>query len=135
MPLVTNTQVQQALKALSTSTSGGSNLEVFTEFPSDENIASEGFYVARVFQAERNKLSAGTSPGGWIYMIKDRVEMYMITQQVDPYVDNLLGLFPTLLDLPLFNGYHIREHSIEQLYIKNSERYRIVFNLSRLQVI
>ena len=135
MPLVTSQQVQQALKSVSTATNGGSTLEVFTEFPADENLISEGFYVARVYQADRSKAAMGTGPGGFIYYIKDRIEMYMITQQVNPFVDDLLSIFPTLIDNSIFNGYHIREHSIEQLYVKNSERYRIVFDLTRLQVI
>jgi len=135
MPLVTPQQIQSALRSITTATSGGSNLEVFTEFPADQDVVTEGFYVARVYQADRHKQSAGSSLGGWIYLVKDRIEFYMITQQVDPYVDGLLNSFATLIDNSIFQGYHIREFTIEQLYIKNSERYRIIFDLSRLQVI
>lgn len=135
MPLITTSDVQSALRTLTTATSGGSTLEVFTEFPADEDKISEGFYVARVYQADRSKAAVGTSPGGSIYFIKDRIEMYIVSQQVNPFLDGLLALFPTLLDNAIFQGYHIREHSIDQVYVKNSERYRIIFDLTRLQVI
>jgi hypothetical protein len=135
MPLVTNQQIRTALTSLTTSTQGGSHLEVFFEFPSDEGKISEGFYVARVYEADRKRASMGLNPNSHIYTVEDRIEMYMITQQVNPFVDGLLAIFPALLDNSIFNGYHIREHSIEQLYVNNSERYRIVFDLTRIQVI
>jgi hypothetical protein len=135
MPLFTAAQVKSRLKALTTSTTGATTLEVFTEFPADQSKISEGFYVARTYQADRTKASNGITSGGHIYLVTDRIELYLITQQVNPFVENLLGLFPTLLDDSLFVGYHLREHTIDQQYINNSERYRVVFDLTRLQTI
>jgi hypothetical protein len=135
MPLFTTPQVQSGLKALTTGTTGVSSVEVFTEFPADQNKISEGFYVARVYQADRVKSTNGITPGGHVYLITDRIEMYLITQQVNPYVETMLGLFPTFLDDGLFGAYHLREHTIDQQYVNNSERYKIVFDLTRTQVI
>ena len=135
MPLFTQAQVVSAIYSVSTGTTGLSTLEVFTEFPADVNKISEGIYVARVYQADRLIAQNGLTAGGHTYYIKDRIEMYVITQQVNPFVDGLLALFPPLLDNDLFQGYHLREHTIEQQYVKNSERYKIVFDLTRLQLI
>jgi hypothetical protein len=135
MPLFTLAQVQSTLTNYLAATTGTTYLEVFTEFPSNENTASEGFYAARAYQADRMKNSNGITPGGHVYTIRDRVEMYIVTQQVNPYVENQLGIFQQFIDDPLFKDYFLREHTIEQQYVKNSERYRIIFNLERLQVI
>ena len=112
-------------------------MEVFTEFPSDVNKISEGIYVARIYQADRIIHSNGILAGGHIYWVKDRVEMYVVSQQVNSFVDNLLSLIVGVLDNDLFvsAGYFQREHVIEQQYVNNSERYKIVFDLTRLQTI
>jgi hypothetical protein len=135
MPLFTQADVRGAILTVSTTTTGLSTVEVFTEFPSDLNKISEGIYVARVYQADRVISTNGITPGGHVYQIKDRIEMYVITQQVNPFVEGLLALFPTLVDNSLFSGYYLREHTIEQQYVNNSERYKIVFDLTRLQII
>jgi len=135
MPLFTATDVISLINSAKTATTGTNLVEVFTEFPSNQNKVSEGIYVARVYQADRIIHSNGILAGGHIYYIKDRVEMYLVTQQVNTFVNNLLGIFPTLLDADLFSGYFVREHTIEQQYVNNSERYKIVFDLTRLQTI
>ena len=135
MPLFTTTQVQQELATLASASTGTAYMEVFTEFPSDLNKISEGFYVARVYQADRTVHSNGITPGGHVYWIKDVIEMYIITQQVNAAADAALGIFPAFIDDALFQGYFQREHIIEQQYVKNSERYKVVFNLTRLQTI
>ena len=135
MPLFTATDVISLINTTKQATTGTYLVEVFTEFPSNENKISEGIYVARVYQEERIIHNNGILPGGHIYYIKDRVEMYLVTQQVNTFVNNLLGIFPTILDSSLFSGYFIREHTIEQQYVNNSERYKIVFDLTRLQTI
>jgi len=135
MPLFTATDVISVLNSAKSVTTGTSLVEVFTEFPSDENKVSEGIYVARVYEAERNIHTQGINTGGKIYYVKDRVEMYVVSQQVNPFVTNLLGLFYTTLDNSLFSGYFQRELNIEQQYVKNSERYKIIFDLTQLQVI
>jgi hypothetical protein len=135
MPLFTATDVISALNSAKTATTGTNLVETFTEFPSDVNKISEGIYVARVYQADRVKSTNGILPGGHIYLIKDRVEMYLVSQQVNPFVDTLLALIVSLLDNGTFQNYHLREHTIEQQYVMNSERYKIVFDLTRLQLI
>ena len=135
MPLFTAPDVITQFNLVKQAIPGTQLVEVFTEFPSDVNKISEGIYVARVYQAERIKASNGILPGGHIYWIKDRVEMYLVTQQVNPNVVDLLALFPSMIDNDLFQGYFLREHTIEQQYHSNSERYKIVFDLTRLQVI
>lgn len=135
MPLFTAPDVISAINSAKSASTGTSLVETFTEFPADVNKISEGIYVARVYQADRVIHSQGISSGGHVYWIKDRIEMYLVTQQVNPFVVNLLGLFPTLLDADLFSGYFQREHTIEQQYVMNSERYKIVFDLTRLQII
>ena len=79
MPLFTATDVISVLNSVKSTTTGTSLVEVFTEFPSDENKISEGIYVSRVYEAERNIHTQGINPGGKIYYVKDRVEMYLVT--------------------------------------------------------
>jgi hypothetical protein len=137
MPLFTLAQVQNTLTNYVANTTGTQYIEVFYNFPSDEGIVSEGVYVAEVYQADRTKNGNGILPGGHIYNIVDRIEMYVISQQDNPYMENLLAIFPQFIDDPLFSGtgYFLREHKIQQQYVKNSQRYRIIFDLTRLQVI
>jgi len=135
MPLFTASDVIASINTAKAATTGTSLVETFTEFPSDQNKISEGIYVARVYQADRMKSTNGILPGGHVYWIKDRVEMYLVTQQVNPFVTNLLGIFQTLIDDGIFQGYFLREHTIEQQYVMNSERYKVIFDLTRLQTI
>jgi len=135
MPTFTLAQVQNTLSNYLAVTTGTEYLEVFLEFPSDENKISEGVYAARAYQGDRMKNSNGVTPGGHVYTIVDRLEMYVISQQINPYVDNLLNIFSVFIDDSIFQDYYLREYTVEQQYVKNSERYRIIFDLSRLQVI
>ena len=135
MPLFTATDVIGAINSAKSVTTGTYLVETFTEFPADVGKISEGIYVARIYQADRVKSTNGILPGGHVYWIKDRVEMYLVSQQVNPFVTNLLGLFTTLIDDALFEDYFLREHTIEQQYMMNSERYKIIFDLTRLQII
>jgi hypothetical protein len=137
MPTFTLEQVQSTLAGYLQATTGTTHIEVFFNFPSDENKISEGVYVAQVYQADRMKNSNGITPGGHVYNILDRIEMYIVSQQDNPYMANQLAIFPKFIDDPLFssNGYFLREHTIQQQYVKNSQRYRIIFDLTRLQVI
>jgi hypothetical protein len=135
MPLFTATDVISAINSAKVSTTGTNLVEVFTEFPSNVNKISEGIYVARVYQADRIIHSNGILAGGHIYWIKDRVEMYVVSQQVNPFVDTILNLLTGLIDSGLFQAYFQREHTIEQQYVNNSERYKVVFDLTRLQTI
>jgi hypothetical protein len=135
MPTFTTNDLTTALTAVVVATTGTNLVEVFTTYPANFQTVSEGFYVSRVYQADRVIHSNGITPGGHVYLIKDRVEMYLITSQDNPFVDNQLGIFVTLLDNALFTAYHLREHTIEQIYAANSERYKVTFDLTRLQVI
>ena len=91
--------------------------------------------MARIYQADRTIHTQGLNTGAHTYYVKDRVEMYLVTQQVNPFVNNLLGIFQTLIDNSLFSGYFQREMTIEQQYVNNSERYKVVFDLTQLQLI
>ena len=135
MPLFTLDQARAGIRAISTGTTGGTHLEVFNQFLSITSLASEGIYVARVYQADRVNHSGGITPGGRVYQIRDKIEMYLMTSQDNPYVANLLDIFVTFIDDPLFSGYFQREYTIEQIYGNNNEQYKIIFDLTRLQTI
>lgn len=135
MPLFTKEDVTNSIQQVITGTPGGTYLEVFTSYLANPALISEGIYVARVYQAERIIHSNGISPGGHVYWIKDKVEMVLMTSQDNDYTDDLLAIFPTVLDSSLFDGYFQKEHTIEQVYANNSERYKIIFDLTRLQLI
>jgi hypothetical protein len=135
MPLFSQQDVINGIRAISTGTTGGEYLEVFTSYLANPLQASEGIYVTRSYQADRIIHSNGILSGGHIYWIKDRIEMMLLTSQDNIYVDNLLAIFPAFLESDLFTGYFQREHTIEQVYANNSERYKVTFDLTRLQII
>lgn len=137
MPAFTLAQVQSTLTNYVQATTGTEYIEVFYNFPSNEGIISEGIYVAQVYQADRMKNSNGLLPGSHVYTLVDRIEMYIVSQQDNPFMENQLAIFTRFIDDPLFrdNGYYLREHTIQQQYVKNSQRYRIIYDLSRLQII
>jgi hypothetical protein len=135
MPNFTTKDVINAINTAKAATTGTNLVEVFTEYPADQTMISEGIYVSRVYQADRVKSTNGVSPGGHIYLIKDRVEMFIVTQQVNTFVNNLLNLMSVLIDNALFQEYHLREHTIDQVYVNNSERYKVIFDLTKMQVI
>lgn len=133
MPLVTTTTVAVTLQTYLDD--ADLDLEVFTEFPADEATASEGMYVARLYQEQRNKIVATLQLHGTTYEVVDRLELYLIQGQSNPFTDDYLNLIGTFIDDPLFEGYHWREFTEEQLYRDNSESYRIILSLTRFQTI
>lgn len=131
----TTKDVISLINTAKAATTGTNLVEVFTEFPADQNKVSEGIYVSRIYQAARVKSNNGITPGGHVYLVTDRIEMYIVSQQVNTFVNNLLNLMTTLLDNQLFSDYHLREHTIDQVYVNNSERYKVVFDLTKTQTI
>lgn len=133
MPLVKTVNIADTLKTQLFNAS--TDLEVFTEFPSDEGATSEGIYVARFYQESRAAkiLTLGTS--GSTYEVVDRLEMYLIQGQLNPHVDEYLDVVSNIIDNEIFVEYFKREYTVEQVYRKNAENYRIIFSLTRLQII
>ena len=133
MPLVTTDVVQSTLET--NLLNAGLDLEVFIEFPADESQTSEGLYVARLYQEHRQKNSVTLATGGSVYDVIDRLELYLIQGQLNTHMDEFLNIVADFIDNPIYVGYFKREYTVEQLYRKNSECYRIIFSLTRLQVI
>lgn len=132
MPLVTTEQIIDALNALLVK--ARLDAEVFSDFPSDEDQTSEGIYVARLYQSDREALVLSMNNRGSAYKIVDTVEMYLIHAQQDPYVDSTLNVFASLIDDTIFKLYSPREYKVEQVFQSSSERYRIIFSLTRHQL-
>ena len=132
MPLVTTDQVMNALN--NQLSKKGVETEVYSEFPSDEDTVSEGIYVARLYQSDREVLFTSMANTGSSYKLTDTIEMYLIHAQQDPYVDAFLDVFAKLIDDPIFKLYSPREYKVEQVFQNNSERYRIIFSLTRHQL-
>lgn len=108
-------------------------VELFVEFPSDETNISEGVYVARFYEEQRTK-SVLTMLGGNMYDVVDRLELYLISGQSNPYVDDYLNAISGFIDNTIFSGYSPREYLVEQVYENSSERYRIIFSLTRQHI-
>ena len=129
MPLVTSELVTETLSEYFAEMQA----EVHHQFPSDEDNVPEGVYVARCYQAERN--AAVLVLGGRnTYDLLDKVELYLLTGQENPYTDDYLNVFAEFIDDAIFAGYSIREYTVEQLYEGNSERYRIILSLTRQEI-
>lgn len=129
MPLVTSELVTETLSEYFAEMQA----EVHHQFPSDEDNVPEGVYVARCYQAERNV--AQTAFGGRnTYDLVDRVELYLLSGQENPYTDDYLNVFAVFIDDAIFLEYTIREYSVDQLYEGNSERYRIILSLTRQEI-
>lgn len=113
------------------------NIEVFVEFPSDQIQTSEGLYVARFFSGQRNGQKVTLQNSGSIYEIVDQLELYLIQGQLNPTTDQVLNLIDDYVDDTMFvnAGYFRREYSVEQLYRKNNECYRVILSLTRIKTI
>lgn len=111
-----------------------SDVEVFVEFPDDNAPLTEGVYVARFYQESRTQ-STLTFAGQNLYNIVDRLEMYLVSGQSNSYVDDYLGVISGFIDDEIFLGYSPREYTVDQVYENSSERYRIIFSLTRQQTI
>jgi len=133
MPLVSPDDVAQTLK--NNFASAGLDLEVFVEFPADELTTSEGIYVARLYQEDRRAVSITLGTSGSVYDVVDRLEMYLIQPQLNFRLDAYLDSISNFIDDQIFVGYFKREYTVEQLYRKNNESYRIIFSLTRLQIL
>jgi hypothetical protein len=112
-------------------------IEVFTEFPTDKLDTSEGLYVARFYTEHRVNKSLTLQNVGAQYEITDRLEMYLIQGQLNPVTDSVLNLIDDYVDDVLFvnAGYFKRVYTVDQIYRKNNECYRIVLNLTRLKIL
>jgi hypothetical protein len=133
MPLVQTDVVASTL--VSQFAKAGLDLEVFTEFPTDELGTSEGLYVARFYQEDRRANGVTLATSGSTYDVTDRLEMYLIQGQLNYNVDKFLNAVSEFVDNAIFVGYFKREYTVEQLYRKNNESYRIIFSLTRLQIL
>jgi hypothetical protein len=133
MPLVTSADIVATINDALVAKS--QDLEVFTEFPADELTTSEGLYVARFYSEGRQKNSLALGTSGSVYDKVDRLELYLIQGQLNIHTDEFLNTITDLIDSPIFVGYFKREFTIEQLYRKNSECYRVIFSLTQLQII
>ena len=133
MPLASPALIQETLE---TDISNAMlDLEVFVEFPTDEINTSEGLYVARFYQQDRRIATNSLQTSGATYEVIDRLEMYLIQPQLNPNVDAFLDIFSEFIDDPIFEGYFKREYVVDQLYRKNNESYRIIFSLTRMQIL
>lgn len=131
MPLVTAEQINNEL----TSLIEGSGLplrEVFNEFPSDTSQIGEGFYVARIYQAEKETVTQTMGRGG-LYRVVDYIQIQMINTQHDPNVSDYLNLFANFSDNEIFKQYAYREYTIDQEFDGNSERYLVTLKMTRFQ--
>lgn len=133
MPLVTSAEIVSTINSALTAKS--QDLEVFTEFPADESTTSEGLYVARFYSEGRTNKALTMGTSGSVYDKLDRLELYLIQGQLNIHTDEFLNTITDLIDAPIFVNYFKREFTIEQLYRKNSECYRIIFSLTQLQII
>lgn len=132
MPLVTTEQV--ASKIGDYLAKNRLDTEVFTDFPSDENVVSEGLYVARLYQSDRVVVEGTIAGPKSLYKITDTIEMYLVYGQQNSTVDKYLNLFAEIIDDEMFKVYSPREYAVEQVFENNSERYRIIFSLTRHQL-
>lgn len=131
MPLVTAEQVNDQLVTL-IEASGLSLREVFNEFPSDPDSIGEGFYVARIYQAEKESVTQTMGKGG-LYKVTDYIQIQMINTQHDPDVSEYLNLFANFSDNEIFKQYAYREYTIDQEFDGNSERYLVTLKMTRFQ--
>lgn len=71
---------------------------------------------------------------GSVYKIIDKLEIYLIFGQQNPYLDEYLNVLAVMIDDEVFKEYSPREYVVDQVFQNNSERYRITYSLTRHQL-
>lgn len=128
LPLITSDQVTQWLIAKKL------GVEVFDEFPSNQQNVRNGIYVNDPATENRSPYSLAVNYGGNIYVAEDAMVIIQVTFQGDTLRDAAsLAIQQIVEDNVLLDGYHERDFSMSQSY-KNRAEYRVyTFRLLRLE--
>lgn len=137
VPLVTQDQVAEAIKQ---QIPKSWKIEVFTDYPSDDDIVRFGIYVSDVHTVDRNPHALAVNLGGNIYHAIDQVKIVYVSFQDDPYniqVNGMIGGLSsyTMIGHPyqLFDGYFERVYVEDLYYGVQSEKHTWTFQLTRLE--
>jgi hypothetical protein len=136
-PLVTQQQVTAAILQVIPKSW---KIEVFDDFPSDDDIVRYGIYVSDIHTIERTPYRLAVNLGGNIYVATDQVKIVYVsfqddTHQVDvnDYISGLVDYTMTGASQQLFDGYHERDFTQELYYGVQSEKHTWTFQLKRLE--
>jgi len=135
-PIITQ---QQVVAALMQAIPSSWRIEIFDDFPSDDDIVRYGIYVSDIHTVERSPYSLAVNLGGNIYINTDQVRIVYISFQddihqleVNNYISGLVDYTMTGASQQLLDGYHERDFSQELFYGPQSEKHTWTFQLKRL---
>lgn len=115
-------------------------IEVFDDFPSDDDVVRYGIYVSDIHTVNREPYKLALSMGGNIYVATDQIKVLYIsfqddTHQVDinGYISSLVSYTMNNATYQLMDGYYERDFAQELVYGPQSEKHTWTFQLKRLE--
>lgn len=138
-PLITQAQIVDAI--LQILNDNNIAIEVFDDFPSDDDVVRNGIYVSDIHTVERIPYKLAVNIGGNLYIATDQLKIVYVSYQDDQYnttVNSYIsGLVSYIMDgetVQLMDGYHERDFGQELYYGVQSEKHTWTFQLKRLEI-
>ena len=117
-----------------------SDVPIFDEFPSDEEIVRYGLYVSAVYTTSRTPYQLGVHNGGSIYTALDQFNVVFVSFQTDPKKERVNAAIAGLVtyklpttDIAFLDGYFERDFVQNLEYKTQLEKYNYTFQLKRLE--
>lgn len=110
------------------------DVEIFDEYPNDDEVVRNGVYVSDVVTSSRTPYQLGVQTGSHIYTCVDSFSVTFITYQGDEYRDSVMNSIQSLVENNvLFDTYHERNFSIDQKALSRAEYKIFNFEVSRIE--
>ena len=109
-------------------------IEVFPDYPNDDNQLKYGVYVRDVSTISREPYQLGVTYGGSIYTEVDSFQIVFISFQEDPQGPKMRIVIEDMApDVRFFDGY-FEVSFVKAIQIGNrSEKYTYTFNMKRIE--
>jgi hypothetical protein len=137
IPLVNQAQFVSAIQQIIPKAWG---IEVFDDFPSDDDIVRYGIYVSDIHTVSRTPYKLAVNLGGNIYIAIDQIRIVYVSYQDDEHQIDVNGYISGLVDYTMtgetyefLDGYFQRDFAQELYYGTNSEKHTWTFQLTRLE--
>jgi len=131
---------QQVVSALLKAIPRAYKIEIFSDFPSDQDIVRYGIYVSTAYPTERTPYQLGSTAGGSVYTVTDQIDIVYVSYQDDQNMQQVNNIICGLVDytqppatVQLFDGYHERDYSQTVSYGPQSEKFSWTYQLKRLE--
>jgi hypothetical protein len=110
-------------------------VELFGEFPQNNEAVRYGIYVSDVTTVDRNPYQLAVNYGGNIYMVSDAMDIIFVTFQGDKNKDRVLTALQGLVENNvLMDGYHQRDYTVDENWVNRAEYKTFSYTLKRIEL-